>query len=378
MFTELRITNFKSLRDVHLEIGPRLTLLVGANNTGKSNALACLRLLGETARLEDLSRALGAVGGPAAAIARGEMGGKVAVRAVVDGEPVEYTISFTNPERGPSSVNQEMVLTLDGLLGVNQKSGQVHRTDGSSEVRKPGAVLSFLAGGRLGNVRLHKLYSALRSLLVFDLSVARLRASSTYAAGLTLGSDGTGLAAVLDALQGSGPDLFELIEKEVKAAAPEVKRLTTPYSLLNPGAKVLGVQEQDGRVFQGEEISDGLVLFVGLATAAALSTPNPDLPGPRLLAIEEPERGIHPRRIREVIDYLRRLADRGTQVVLTTHSPLVLDEFSDSPESVLLFDRGAEGTKITKLTDLDNWESLIRGQPLGEVWYSGLLGGVPR
>ncbi len=141
---------------------------------------------------------------------------------------------------------------------------------------------------------------------------------------------------------------------------------------------MVGVQERDRRVYLASELSDGLLLFIGLSTAAALGG-DPSAPkGPRLLAIEEPERGIHPRRIRSVIDYLRRLADHETQVVISSHSPLVLDEFAETPEDVLLFDRGPAGTSIKRLTEVAGWEALVGGAPLGDVWYSGVLGGVPR
>lgn len=219
----------------------------------------------------------------------------------------------------------------------------------------------------------------LASIQVFDLSVSRLRQQSKYSPGIALMREGGNLAAVLDGIRGERPDLFEAIEKKICLAATEVKRLTIPYAADNADNKVLEVQERTGQVYRAEEMSDGLVLFVGLAAAATLRDDGLGELSHRLVAIEEPERGIHPRRIREVIDYLRRLASRGAQVVLTTHSPLILDEFIDAPECVVLFDRTPEhGTTVRRLTDIENWDKLVTGQPLGESPYSGILGGVPR
>ena len=134
----------------------------------------------------------------------------------------------------------------------------------------------------------------------------------------------------------------------------------------------MGVEEQDGRVYGAEDMSDGLLLFIGLAVAAQLKGQG------GILAIEEPERGIHPRRLRDLIDNLLRLTKSGTQVVLTTHSPTLLDEFRDTPESVLIFDRDDTGTHVTRLSDRKDWaEELQKGLPLGDLWYSGVLGGVP-
>ena len=219
----------------------------------------------------------------------------------------------------------------------------------------------------------------LASIQVFDLSVSRLRQQSKYSPGIALMREGGNLAAVLDGIRGERPDLFEAIEKKICLAATEVKRLTIPYAADNADNKVLEVQERTGQVYRAEEMSDGLVLFVGLAAAATLRDDGLGELSHRLVAIEEPERGIHPRRIREVIDYLRRLASRGAQVVLTTHSPLILDEFIAAPECVVLFDRTPEhGTTVRRLTDIENWDKLVTGQPLGESPYSGILGGVPR
>ena len=157
----------------------------------------------------------------------------------------------------------------------------------------------------------------------------------------------------------------------MRLTAPEVKKFVTPTV---PGdKKVVGVQETSGQVYRSSEISDGLLLFIGLATAAQLRVGTPSL-----VAIEEPERGIHPRRLRDVVDYFRRIAMRGTQVIMTTHSPLLLDQFRDLPESVILFDRDESGSHVKRLIDVKDWEQLVEGSPLGEVWYSGLLGGIPK
>ena len=78
-----------------------------------------------------------------------------------------------------------------------------------------------------------------------------------------------------------------------------------------------------------------------------------------------------------MIDMLRKVARNGTKVLLTSHSPLVLDEFKDHPENVLIFERVNGDSVVTPLpersTKLD-----FAGEPLGDVWYSGLIGGVPQ
>ena len=133
------------------------------------------------------------------------------------------------------------------------------------------------------------------------------------------------------------------------------------------------MQETDGNVFTATEMSDGLLLFVGFAVSAALAGASSSV-----LAIEEPERGVHPRRLRDVVDLLRNVTKSGRQVVLTTHSPELLNDFRDQPESVLILDRDDSGTHVTRLSDRSDWSSELKDKPLGDIWYSGILGGVPR
>jgi predicted ATPase len=333
LITEIEVKNFKTLRDVRIPLAPGITVMVGANNSGKSNALAVLKLLRESIRQEDLALAVEALGGAKSLRSRNTQ------------RPVEVTVTAEK-----AGVRTRYKLKLPGLFGAQRVW---ERTDDAAE--KARSMLS----------------ASLELTTVHDLSVAALRAPALVQQGATLGPDGRDIAAVLDNLAGDNPSLRDSIDEMVRGSAREVKRIVT-RSGAEPGTKVLGVEEQDGRVYGAEDMSDGLLLFIGLAVAAQLKGQG------GILAIEEPERGIHPRRLRDLIDNLLRLTKSGIQVVLTTHSPTLLDEFRDTPESVLIFDRDDDGTHITRLSDRKDWaEELQKGLPLGDLWYSGVLGGVP-
>ena len=334
MITEIEVKNFKTLRDVRIPLAPGITVMVGANNSGKSNALAVLKLLRESIRQEDLTLAVEALGGAKSLRSRNAAGlPDIEVTATSEMEGVRTRYKLKLPDPDPVFEGKaEMVWAPQ---------------------------LNF------------RLFMSLRGTTVHDLSVAALRAPALVQQGATLGPDGRDIAAVLDNLAGENPSLRDAIDEMVRGSAREVKRIVT-RSGAEPGTKVLGVEEQDGRVYGAEDMSDGLLLFIGLAVAAQLKGQG------GILAIEEPERGIHPRRLRDLIDNLLRLTKSGIQVVLTTHSPTLLDEFRDTPESVLIFDRDDTGTHVTRLSDRKDWaEELQKGLPLGDLWYSGVLGGVP-
>jgi predicted ATPase len=336
LITEIEVKNFKTLRDVKIPLAPGITVMVGANNSGKSNALAVLKLLRESTRLGDPALAVGALGGFASLLSRNATMPTIEVTATAQMESVRTSYKLELPR---------FMASAKTVLEPTDKAS---------------ARTRFL------------LLASLKEATVHDLSVAALRAPALVQQGAMLGPDGRDIAAVLDNLAGENPSLRDGIDEMVRGSAREVKRIVT-RSGAEPGTKVLGVEERDGRVYGAEDMSDGLLLFIGLAVAAQLKE---DQGG--ILAIEEPERGIHPRRLRDLIDNLLRLTKSGIQVVLTTHSPTLLDEFRDTPESVLIFDRDDTGTHVTRLSDREDWtEELQKGLPLGDLWYSGVLGGVP-
>jgi predicted ATPase len=113
------------------------------------------------------------------------------------------------------------------------------------------------------------------------------------------------------------------------------------------------------------QVSDGTLLV--LAYLAVLYLPQP----PRVLLVEEPENGVHPTRLRDVLGVLRELVreQSHTQVVLTTHSPYVLDLFS--PEEVTLCTMQDNGeVKTTRLSESPAVRRQIDVFTLGEIWTS--------
>jgi predicted ATPase len=100
--------------------------------------------------------------------------------------------------------------------------------------------------------------------------------------------------------------------------------------------------------------------------------------------LEEPENGMHPQLVSEVVQMLREITQRktpnGCQVFLTTHSPYVLDEFLHHPEQVYVMERGKplEGASLIRLSDREDVK-LVQAtfdKSLGEAWFSGLIGGA--
>jgi predicted ATPase len=114
-------------------------------------------------------------------------------------------------------------------------------------------------------------------------------------------------------------------------------------------------------------LSDGTLRY--LCLLAILCHPKP----PPLICIEEPELGIHPDALGKLAELMKSAAKR-TQLVITTHSDLLVDAFTDSPDTVVTFEKDGESSNVKRLNevDLDDW---LKKYTLGAMRQSGHIGG---
>lgn len=125
------------------------------------------------------------------------------------------------------------------------------------------------------------------------------------------------------------------------------------------------LSEQD-RLIPATRLSDGTLRVLALLAILYQRTVPP------LIGIEEPELGIHPDVLPILADLLKEASER-TQLVVTTHSPILVDALNDTPESVLVCERDDEGTQLQRLDDLKPW---LERYALGQLWMRGDLGGT--
>lgn len=115
-------------------------------------------------------------------------------------------------------------------------------------------------------------------------------------------------------------------------------------------------------------MSDGTVRW--LALLAILLNPDP----PPLVCIEEPELGLHPDMIPELAKLLIDASSR-MQIIVTTHSDRLIEEFTEIPESVVVCEK-VNGTSTLRRLSADKLSSWLRKYSLGELWTKGELGGT--
>ena len=194
-------------------------------------------------------------------------------------------------------------------------------------------------------------------------------------------------ARVLDRNGGNLANVFATLSRsEQSALAEQFKVLVPMYDDVDvkpyqAGSHRLVFRDRWTPSFQYEpsQVSDGTMLM--LAFLVIQYQPQPI----DVLAIEEPERGLHPYLVGEVVRMLRRLATgdlgpRAIQVVLATHSAELL-EFAEPREVRFLSRRESDGaTQVESApTETTDWANAVKEYQgsLGGLWLSGALGGVP-
>jgi len=148
-----------------------------------------------------------------------------------------------------------------------------------------------------------------------------------------------------------------------------------------PGLDDIAIGTPDAQTRQIELVIDGgfqlaadrasagvrlLLFFVALS-----HHPRP----PRTILLEEPENGIHSKRLSSVMQLLRSLTKPGqgrpaAQIVITTHSPYLLDAINLSEDQVLVFRRNDDGSRSAEPVDVDRMKNFLDEFMLGEVWFN--------
>ncbi len=221
------------------------------------------------------------------------------------------------------------------------------------------------------------LRSELGSIRSYVLEHEAMSRPSAKTDGAVLRPNGANLAAALAHLRTHAPDAFSALTAELLRIMPEFRSLELVEHA--DDQVEFGLRLVENGLVPAAELSQGMLYLIGMLVLAF--DPKP----PRILCIEEVDRGIHPRMLREVRDALYRLsfpasfgsARQPVQVVATSHSPYFIDLFRDHPEEIVIAHKHGRAAEFTRLTDRLDLPELLREGSLGDMWFSGILGGVP-
>lgn len=233
--------------------------------------------------------------------------------------------------------------------------------------------------GPAGEALWAELRPKLQSIRAYLFDHYAMAAPAKLAEGSQLTSNGGNLAAVLAHWQKIIPAAYEALQTEFLRLMPEFAGLVLKTDAT--GGVELGatLRENGGEYIPADSLSQGMLYLLAVLVLAFDPTP------PAVVCLEEADRGMHPRSLREVRDALYRLSyprDEGmerppVQVIATTHSPYLLDLFKEHPEEVVLASKHGRAATFERLSDRTDIIELMKEAHLGDLWYSGILGGVP-
>lgn len=329
MLTRAEIKGFKCLHDVSVDLGP-FNVLIGPNDSGKSSFL---QALGEPEM--GLQRRSGG-GGPSRLAHMGP--GERSVRLWT--EDSDINVGY-DPER--------LILRLEGreLEGHPGQTLETMSTQAFRRISEP--------------------------LMLEPTEVAALSPRGSGALRTLIQSRGRGATAHLARVALGDRERYEAIQKGMRdITSGRVLELIVGEDT-GKGYQ-LTFRLHSNKVIPATDVSQGLLVYFAFLTMVHRDD------APAVLLIEEPENGVHPLRLHEIVTLLRTLSDRGVQIILTTHSPDLLN--ACKPEEVLVFRRpkADSGTEIRRLPP--DFERRAMRSSMGEIWASsgeeGLLDMLPQ
>ena len=402
MITELRIENFKSFGSGLSPLALRpLNFIVGANASGKTNLISALRFL-KIAMLQSVEVAANEYGGT------GEVRNKILrerdtpkplritlrmkvtsgrfrtkqgtvysisgyhyrveidLRAA-DGVPVvlsellEAELALPNKDTATFQLkrSRNSFTVLDPLAGAEVREFAVEEDDSTRLV----AGSSFI-GPVVGRFR-----RLIERWSFFNINPDVVRQASKDVLDPDLGESGEALATILHRMEKSTNGGINNLIQGLRGAVPSFKGVRS-RPLEVEGKRTFQIIEERLRAgINPRAASDGTVRLLALMVIVYWSAERASL-----VAIEEPETGLHPHLARNVVELLRT-ASANCQVLATTHNPDFLDELE--PAEVILCDKEDGITKVRQASDVAEVDLFRKHFRLGELWEQGTLGGVP-
>jgi predicted ATPase len=377
MLRRLKIEGFKSIRSCEVELSP-LVVLFGPNATGKSNLVEAMQLLSRLVTERTLKDAFAAPlrghphesftlpdGGLQGLLAKEsaelEADVSVAAEAVKQRhETLRYRIGVSiRPATGELKVIDEYLARL-GKDQQPKKDPRIEPKGTRLLVRQLGKAgrpvemdlglgYSLASAVQLsGETRYPDLDWLRRELSAWRLYYLDPRSAMREAQAPRevddIGLRGEWIAPLLYRIKQGHQKSFDAVVRSLRSVIPSIEGLDVD---LDPKRGTLDIQiREEGVPLSSRIISEGTLRVLALCSIAA----NP-WPG-RMVAFEEPENGVHPRRIEVVANVLANLARQArTQVVVSTHSPTLVATMvqlqRDWPEGILLLRCAREGLATT-------------------------------
>ncbi|OCS93463.1 AAA family ATPase [Caryophanon latum] len=395
MLKEIHFSKWKSFDESVLYIDP-LTVLIGTNASGKSNALDGLEFLSRISTGKDLQSSL--MGDPTL---KGIRGGiewaalsshdEFTLGALVQGEDekTDYLYNITVSVRPYVQLKSESLVRIRERSNTPKNPYTVNLISADNTSEDSPSIIAKLYNGRGGTKReckkshsiLSQLYNlsiqkdvskgvdivckALQGIFILDPIPSLMRNYTAFSK--VLNNDASNIAGVLAALPTDEKKRVESILLKYAKQLPE-RDITEVYT------KPVGEFERDAMLYCKEDwgneeikmdargMSDGTLRLLGILTAL-LTRPS----GTQII-IEEVDNGLHPSRSKLLLNMIRNIStERQIDVLVTTHNPALLDELGPEMVPFIVVAHRDQMTGESKLTLLEDIESLPKLMAYGKI-----------
>ena len=327
MLQRIKLDNYRSFRSESVTFD-NPTFLVGANGAGKSNFADAISFIAHVMVLP-LASAFRVCGGFESVAHRHAKGkySTIGLHMTMDGlgdsvAQAEYALILRGRRDSKLEVALEhcVVEQHDGAVVQFKRQTPTNSERGirwRGDIDSPKLAPPTLALPLIGDARFTPVFDFLSNVRAYCIDPSMLRDQERYR-DLYLREDGSNVAGVLMQIKKDSPDDWGEICELLAIAVPGVAgvearerrgELTLEFLLNLHGGKAR---------LDAFHMSDGTLRALGILVAAY------QRPAPSLMVIEEPEASIHPGALGVILDVLRG-ASRSSQVVVTTHSPEILD-----------------------------------------------------
>ena len=404
----LEIKGFKSIQNVELKDVSPFMVLAGANGTGKSNFVDALAFLSKVIDM-GVSKAVSEFGSIENLISPKHKAGDISYKIEFEIEKQIYQYEIMIALKNIASRVKEESLkilksgeiifdsdkirneleakkesnTSDNLIGAGLLGalggliwGAMKDSDqiGQDIINgvTTGIGLKLLTDEKYSSndsfLRQNKELQGLKNVKIFRIDPFTIKNRRSTANNLEeLNRDGSNIAAVLEKLEKNN-ELREQIIEWMSLIVPEMKKVSVKTQNID-SSKGLFFEEDSGNRFPAHMVSDGTIYALCLLVAVLTRVKQPGI-----TIIEEPERGLHPKAISELIDFIREHASTHHPIILTTHSESVVRSLELEELYFVSKSQGKTQIKDVRKSGVDKNKI-----PLDTAWLTNLLGGgLPR
>lgn len=362
----VRLRNYRSIAACDVPLEP-LTILVGSNGSGKSNFLDALRLTSDSLR-GSLDHALRERGG-VAEVRRKSHGHPnhfaIQLDFSLDGQPGYFAFEVGARDRSLKAGEYELRREACAWAGHRYELQNGTLTRPPASVSPPATTDRLYLVNAAGLREFRPVYDALSTMGFYNVSPTKLRDLQAPDQGDLLDREGSNLASVLERLARTSPTAKTRIEEYLQRVVPGIEGIEPMRVSHMESIEFIQRVEGARRTmrFPAINMSDGTLR--ALAVLTALFQHSGDHAA-RLVGIEEPETALHPAAAGLLLGCLLE-GSRERQVVITTHSPDLLDNEEITADQLLAVSAVDGKTTIGRIDDASRRairESLFRAGEL--------------